>query len=123
MESGHYQESRWAQQQQEREIVGPFFIWGGGVLFPLVILMYGLSCILRQEALLMGPRTGTMLYGIDAAAMGIGLLALAILVHIQCFWDGQYDSTLPAARGKLVCLAIMGLCAYFLCFRMLPGLL
>lgn len=122
MESGHFEQSGWTREP-EREMVGPFFVWGGGIVFPVIIAAYGLSCIARQESLLMGPRGGTMLYGIDAIAMGIALLGLAVLIHLQCFWDGRYDSTRPAARGKMICMAVMGACAYFLCFRMLPGLL
>jgi hypothetical protein len=120
MQTSRVELTQW--EESERPITGRFFVVVGGILVPLVILLWGLSCVVRQEALLMGPRGGTMLYGIDAIAMGVALIALGGVIHFQCFWDGLYDSTCASARGKLTCLLLMGLCSYFLCFRMLPGL-
>jgi len=62
-----------------------------------------------------------VLYGPNAVIFGISTLALAVLLHCACYWDSLFDSTRLCAKVKLMCLAIMGGCAYALCFRMLSG--
>jgi hypothetical protein len=117
----HVDLPQWVESEEERPIAGPWLIWGGGVLAPALIAVYGLACILGQEAILLGPRGGMMVYGIDAAAVGCAVIALAGMLHFFCFWDSRFDSTRQGARGKFCCLCVMGACAYFLCFRLMLG--
>lgn len=102
----------------DRPIVGPLTRWLGGVLMPLLLSLYGLHCALSMEAVI-GTHTPFRLFGENAIAFGLGVMAVALLIHLSLFWDSLYDSTRICARGKFACFAIVGLCAYFLCVRLL----
>jgi hypothetical protein len=67
---------------------------------------------------MVGQRATVVFYGGNAIAIGIGMLALAGLLHCQLFWDSLYDSTRLGAGSKFLCLLVMGVCAYYLCFQM-----
>lgn len=101
-----------------RPAPGWFAIWIGGVVAPILIGLYGGGCILSQEVTMIGQRVTVMFYGGNAIAIGIGMIALAGLLHCQLYWDSLYDSTRLGAGSKFFCLLVMGACSYCLCFRM-----
>lgn len=106
-------------QGTERPLCGPGFIWFGGIALPLLLNLYGIMCIMAGEAVLLGPSGNIVLRDINATFCGIGLMALGGVLHCQCFWDGIYGSTKACARRKLMCLMLLGVCAYAICLRML----
>ena len=96
---------------------GPITILVGGIVIPILLVLYALSCIIWQEVGYSAYNASVTFYGSSAISIGIGIIALAGLLHCQFFWDSLYDSTLAGARSKLICLTIMGICTYYICFR------
>jgi len=84
--------------------------------------LYGTVTLARGEAVIIGYSYPMTLYGVNAAIFGVGVIALAVLLHCAAFWDTAQESSPARARIKIACLCVMGLCAYVLCLRMLPGL-
>ncbi len=113
---------QWDRPARERPLVGPVFVAFWGVAFPALAGLYGLACILRQEAMVVGGQDVVMLHGINAQVAGLALLAAAAIFHVQCFWNVIYDSNPLAARVKLVFMGVLGFSAYFLCYHMLTNM-
>ena len=63
---------------------------GGGILLPLVILAYGVSCLVSGEACLPG-KTGVDLKvtGTPAWTFSLAAIMVALSVHFHYFWLSQ----------------------------------
>jgi hypothetical protein len=103
----------------ERSFPSPAFIWCGGVIVPAFLVFYGLACIFAGAALIFGTNGLILLRGGNATIAGIGSIAFGGVLHCTCFWDSLYGSTRTCARRKLLCLTIVGFCAYALCLRLM----
>lgn len=102
-------------------LLGPAVTWLFGLVVPALMGLYALTCIGEQRVLIYGSRVYMNLHGISAVLFGVGIIGVAGLFHLQCFWDSVYDSTRVGARSKLLCVLITGACAYGLCYRLLSG--
>lgn len=100
-------------------LLGPGVTWIGGVILPLLVSLYALACIAQQQVLIYGSRVYVNLHGASAVLFSIGVIGLAGLLHLQCFWDSLYGSTRASARSKLMCMLVTGICAYALCYQLL----
>lgn len=101
------------------QLCGPLVIWLGGIAVPALMALYGLAAVLAGQAVLPAPNGSISFQSGNAVLFGIGLIALAMLFHRQCFWDSRYGSTQSGARCKFWCMLAIGVCVYALCVRMI----
>ena len=95
-------------------------LWIGGILLPVLVSLYGAGCILTQY-ILITYRTGVVSYtGDSAAAIGVGLIAIAGIIHCQLFWDGIFGSTRAGARSKMFCLFVLAGSVLYVCYNLGP---
>ena len=110
------------EPRPERPVCGPVLMGVVGIVIPILLVVYGVTGLLRGEALAIGYGGVFSLYGLNAAVYAIAAIAMAVLLHRAALWDNLRGSTPAGARIKFLCLFTMGLSAYVLCIRMLPGL-
>lgn len=77
--------------------------WGGGIIAPLVLIIFGLKACITQTAILIGKNSSPLdLTGNTAVAMGIALLSIAFFLHFHFFWSLVNKLFLFADLGKIL---------------------
>jgi len=94
-------------------------MWAYGVAAPLPVAGIALFWIIGRRADL-HDRSGTVLFGTDAAALGMTALLLALALHFHFFWRLNPNPAVNRhyAMGRTVALvgAIIGLLYLTWCF-------
>jgi hypothetical protein len=90
--------------------------WGGGVMAPIALAIYGISVLVTGEATLRGGRYGGSLelWDFDAQLWGVGLLAGAVALHAMLFWRhhprlGSYAQLVAGAALMVLIYAVFWL--------------
>lgn len=109
------------EPRPDRPVCGPVLMGVVGIVIPILLVVYGITGLFRGEALAIGYGGVFGLYGLNAAVYSIAAIATAVLLHRAALWDNLRGSTPAGAKLKFLCLFTIGLCAYVLCIRMLPG--
>jgi hypothetical protein len=78
-----------------------FHKWVLGIGLPLLIAGYGVCALLARQVNV-GGRITTILNGIDAVAVGIAAVSLAVFLHCHYFWGNIYDQAWFAVLGKII---------------------
>lgn len=81
---------------------GPIAQYGGGVALPLMLIGYGIACIIRRHAVLSGRNIPLELDGAKAVALAIATIALGTFPHCHYFWGNIYHLSAWAVVGKIV---------------------
>lgn len=83
--------------------------YGGGVLLPLLLVGYGVSCIATGHGILAGDQNRLDVFGPDAVALGTACASLGLFLHCHYFWGNVYQMSPFAVVGKVVsALAFIG---------------
>ena len=81
---------------------GPVAQYGGGVALPLMLVGYGIVCIIRRHAVLSGGRISLDLDGTKAVALATATIALGTFLHCHYFWGNIYHLSAWAVVGKIL---------------------
>lgn len=89
------------------------FVWGLAV--PLVLVGYGISCIVARQASIFTRRGLTEVVGSTAVAVGIAYAAIGLLVYVHCCWEDHplFAGVRGPARYLLVGVAAAALASTF----------
>jgi hypothetical protein len=91
---------------------GPFYQWALGAAVPLLVLAYGVYVVVTQQASYgYGRRAPIHLHGLNAVALGVAAISVAVFLHCHYFWGNVYDQAWFAVLGKILaaCGFIAGL--------------
>ncbi len=85
----------------------------GGFIVPLVPLLWGLTAMITQKAVLPGRHgSGSLpLHGIDAVLFGAALICLGIFLHIHYYWTVSERLCRWADLAKVL-IGLLGLAAF-----------
>lgn len=68
--------------------------WFYGAVLPLPIAGLGFLWVVTRRADLHDPKSGIVLHGSDAVALGVTALCLALSLHFHFFWGLSQSPTL-----------------------------
>ena len=97
---------------------GPLPKWGGGLVAPLVCVVYALITLVRGEAYL-GRHREIALRGTDVVAAAIPVFCLAFLLHAHFFWGNTERLEPYSGLGKTLEAIAFVLSLVFLAIRVL----
>jgi hypothetical protein len=80
---------------------GSSYLWGLGVVLPLLLVSYGLYAIIVRQ-IDFGGRITMTLRGPNAVAFGIAWCAAALFIHCHYFWGNIYNQAWFAVLGKII---------------------
>jgi hypothetical protein len=58
-----------------------------GVLVPLVVITYALSCIVMREATIIGKGALETVIGLPAVAVGVAYATAGVILYVYVCWD------------------------------------
>lgn len=73
----------------------------GGVVFPALLTITGLYCIITQQGILIG-RGIHKINGPSAIGLGIALLGAALFTHTHFFWTPFHRILIISELGRIV---------------------
>lgn len=91
--------------------------WGLGAAIPSLMGLYGISCILAQHAILSRRHHVTHLFGQDAIAHGILLVAVSLFLYARYHMPHSKSTREFAGLVKVVAFAIGIVASGFLLLR------
>jgi hypothetical protein len=86
---------------------GPVPKWLGGVIVPLALIGYGVTCFFTKHAVLSGRFDSMELHGANATALAVTILSLGIFLHCHYFWGNIIHLSPWAVLGKIVSMTAM----------------
>jgi len=91
--------------------------WIGGVVVPLAMAVYGLSCCVTASASFPARHGIEPLLGAAAVAYGIAWLSAGAFLHFHFFW-GTVDRLCGLSEpGKIASLAVLAPSALYVLFK------
>ena len=81
---------------------GPLLKYLGGILLPLVLIAYGISCFLTGHGVMWGEYARLDLNGANALALGTASISLGVFLHCHYFWGNVYHLAAFAVAGKII---------------------
>jgi hypothetical protein len=78
--------------------------WFGGIVVPLIVGLYGLTCCLLHEAVFAGKNASIDLSGKTAVVFGFALISGAWFLHFHYFWPVLKRLCVFADFGKTLSL-------------------
>jgi hypothetical protein len=110
----NYEPTAYDDDWEDIPASGPIAKWFGGMIVPLALIAYGITCIITQHGIV-GSRTPLELHGMKAVALGIATVSIALFLHCHYFWGNIYHLSAWAVLGKIVSLiAFIGSIGYLL---------
>ncbi|HEX8914884.1 MAG TPA: hypothetical protein VF796_21205 [Humisphaera sp.] len=93
----------WSRTPAQR----PVYLWGLGLVVPLVLITYGAWVVVSGETAI-GRGGSVRLVGTAAVAFGVAVAAAGLLLHFRYFWGTLRDDTWWfGALGRIVSLVAL----------------
>lgn len=73
----------------------------GGIVFPLLLLVAGLICVITQRGVIVG-RGWHYLSGPSAISLGLACIGAGLFFHAHCFWGPVYRLPIVSAFGRVI---------------------
>jgi hypothetical protein len=92
---------------EEAASAEPAARWIHGVVLPILPMLLGLYIMLHRSAWIPGRGGWWHVEGWAGAAVGIAILAMALLMHFHCFWSPSERWFMVGYFGKIGSLLML----------------
>ena len=99
----------------EPPIVVAFAKLGLGIVIPTLVLLYGVSCVVNQHALIIARGGFSRISGLPALSAGIAYVAVAMIIYVHICWDDHpyLGGFRDVVRQLLLVVIVIALAATF----------
>jgi len=99
-----YQPTAYDDDWEDIPASGSIAKWLGGVVAPIALITYGVTCFSTRHGMLPGRNGPLDLFGADAIADGLAIVSLGLFLHCHYFWGNIFHLATWAVLGKIVSL-------------------